>query len=67
MLLKNNDIREAARQAGVNLWQIAYEFGVTDSHFSRRLRRELSRDEKSRIFDIIDKLKREGQKNDSNH
>ena len=43
---KNADIRRAAASAGVKLWQIAEVLGVNDGNFSRRLRRELSADEK---------------------
>lgn len=35
----NTEIREAANQAGVFLWQIADRLGITDSNFSRKLRR----------------------------
>lgn len=52
----NRDIRLAAAGAGVRMWQIADELGVRDCNFSRRLRHELSDDEKERIFFIIRKL-----------
>ena len=37
----NMDIRRAAASAGFYLWEVAAEVGVTDSTFSRKLRREL--------------------------
>lgn len=52
----NNDIKLRAAGAGVRLWQIAEELGIHDSNFSRKLRRELSPEEKDRIFAIIEKL-----------
>lgn len=52
----NADIRETAKQAGVRLWQIADELGINDGNFSRKLRRELSADEKAKIYDIISQL-----------
>lgn len=52
----NEDIRDAARMAGVHLWQIAEELGVNDGNFSRKLRKELSAEEKSNIYAIIARL-----------
>lgn len=49
----NKDIREAAASAGVFLWQVAEAIGVTDGTFSRKLRRELSDDDKAVILQII--------------
>ena len=57
----NADIRRAAASAGVKLWQIAEGLGVNDGNFSRRLRRELSADEKEKIFQIIDNFKEQEQ------
>lgn len=50
------DIRRTAMAAGVKLWQIADELGIADCNFSRKLRKELSADEKEKIFKIIDKI-----------
>lgn len=55
----NKDIREAAREAGVHLWRIAERLKINDGNFSRRLRRELSAEEKTQIERIICDLKRE--------
>lgn len=57
--MKNNDIRKAAMVAGVFLWQIAEELGMTDGNFSRRLRKELPGAEKEKIFAIIERLAKE--------
>ena len=54
--MKNNDIRLRAAGAGVKLWQIADELGIVDSSLSRKLRKELTKEEKEHIFTIIDKL-----------
>lgn len=59
--MKNIDIREAAARAGVKLWQIADKLGIYDGNFSRRLRNELSEEEKKKIFSIIDELVKEEQ------
>jgi len=52
----NLEIREAAKKKGVKLWEIAYALGVTDSTFSRKLRRELPEKERTRILAEIDRL-----------
>ena len=54
--MKNTDIREAAKTAGIRLWQIADKLGITDGNFSRKLRKELSADEKQKIIAIISEL-----------
>ena len=55
--MKNKDVREYAKKAGVMLWQIAYELGMTDGTFSRKLRRELPDAEKEKIRQIIARLR----------
>lgn len=52
----NVEIREAANKAGVFLWQIAERLGITDSNFSRKLRREFAPEEREKILDIINDL-----------
>lgn len=53
----NRDVKLAAAGAGVKLWQIAEALGIScDSNFSRKLRRELSDEEKAQIFKIINRL-----------
>ena len=54
--MHNTDIRQAAKAAGVKLYQIAAEIGLNDGNFWRRLRYELSDTEKQKIFEIINRL-----------
>lgn len=54
--MKNVKIREAAKRAGVYLWEIAARWGCNDGNFSRKLRRELPEDEQRRILVIISEL-----------
>ena len=54
--MSNKDIREAAKNAGICLWQIADRLGMNDGNFSRKLRRELPPKEREKIFDIINEL-----------
>lgn len=55
--MQNVDIRKAAKEAKVNLWEIAEAYGINDGNFSRKLRRELPNAEKAKILDIIEQIK----------
>jgi hypothetical protein len=56
-IMKNNkDIRAEIEKARVKLWEIADKLGINDSSLSRKLRKELSPDEKERIRKIISEL-----------
>lgn len=57
--MENRDIRLKAAGAGIKLWQIADKIGITDSHFSRKLRKEFSPAEKEKILGIISELEQE--------
>ena len=54
--MANQDIRRAAGGAGVRLWQVANALGINDSALSRKLRKELSTDEKEKILSVIEQL-----------
>lgn len=54
--LANKDIRESLRVNNIKYWQVADEYGISDGNFSRKLRKELSKEEKDKIFNIINKL-----------
>lgn len=60
-VMHNKDIRHVAAGSGVRLWQIAEALGIADCSFSRKLRKELSEEEKQRIFGIIKNLAREAE------
>ncbi|OUO37877.1 hypothetical protein [Flavonifractor sp. An306] len=57
--MKNQEIRRAAVASSVKLWRIADALGITDSSFSRKLRKELPQEEKEKIFSIIQQLAKE--------
>ena len=59
--MNNQEIRKAARAAGVKLWQVAYAMGMSDASFSRKLRLELTGPEKEKILEAIQKLEKEGK------
>lgn len=54
--MANEDIRKSLKINNIKYWQVANEYGITDGNFSRKLRKELSSEEKKKIFNIIDKL-----------
>ncbi len=53
---RNQDIRRAAKDAGVKLWEIAEAIGISSAWLSVRLRKELTPDEKAEILAIIYRL-----------
>lgn len=53
----NQDIRSAAKTASVPLWAIAEKQGMGELSLIRKLRHELSEDEKKAILKIIAELK----------
>lgn len=57
--LKNQDIRDEVKDAGLKLWQIAEELRIADYNLSRKLRHELTGEEKTRIRGIIERLREE--------
>ena len=61
MIQANQKIRRTAAAAGVKLWQIATRLGITDSYFSRLLRKELPEDKQAQIMKIIAELEQEAR------
>ena len=59
MTQANQKIRRTAAAAGVKLWQIANRLGITDSYFSRLLRKELPEKKQAEIMQIIAELEQE--------
>lgn len=55
----NVDVRRTAAGNGVRLWQIADALGISDCSLSRKLRKELSAEEKAAVFAIIQNLSQE--------
>jgi predicted XRE-type DNA-binding protein len=58
--MANVEIKRLAEERGVRLWQIAEKCGVTDSTFSRKLRKELPEAEKQKIRNFIAELSTQG-------
>lgn len=57
----NKEIRDAAKEVGVCLWQVAEKLGVSDGNFSRKLRRELPAEDREKVLSIIRELSQEKQ------
>lgn len=54
--MENIEIRTAYMAAGIKQWQLAKALGLSETHFSRKLRQELSTEEKDRVIATIEKL-----------
>ena len=61
--MTNQDIRTAAKEKNVKLWEISDRLGINDGNFSRKLRHELSDAEKARVFEIIEDIAARKEKN----
>ena len=57
--MKNKDIRAAIADAGLRMWQVAEALNIADTTFCRKLRRELSDDDKARVYAAIAELAKE--------
>lgn len=61
-MLCNQDIRSAAKNNQVCLWEIAEKLNISEPTITRRFRRELPADEKQRVLTIIDEIAAAKQK-----
>ena len=59
MPIHNQDIRGSIKESGFPYWLVAEKYGIGESTFSRRLRKELPPEEKEKILAIIEELKGE--------
>lgn len=56
-IMTGSEVKEKITTAGLKLWQVAYAYGVTDSHFSRLLRKDFTDEQTNKILSIIEELK----------
>lgn len=54
--MANEGIRQAAKKAGVRLWEIAEALGIADTTFSRYLRRDMPQEETLKILKVIEQI-----------
>ena len=53
----NKDVRDMVEERGFHLWELAEALGLSsDSALSRKLRRELSSEQKQHIFKTLDRM-----------
>ena len=56
MMKPNQDVRNAVKEIGFRLWELAEALGIYDGNLSRKLRRELPTDQKEHILRTIDRM-----------
>ena len=66
MIKKNTDIRKAAKESGVFLWEIADKLGVSEPTVNRYLRKEMSDSQKAKFCAAIEQVKLEHQAETAN-
>lgn len=54
--MANEGIRQAAKKAGVRLWEIAEALGIADTTFSRYLRRDMPQEETLKNLKVIEQI-----------
>ncbi len=59
MMKRNNDVRSAAKENGVYLYEIAEKLGVSEPTFIRWLRKELDEPTKRKALAAIEQIRRE--------
>ena len=59
IFLTKAEIKQLAKNAGIYMWQIAEKLEITDSTFSRKLRRPLSEADTAKVLAAIEHLSAE--------
>ncbi len=54
--MANIDVRKAAKDKGVFLWEIASYFGFSEPTLTRKFRVEMPESEKAEILSVIEKI-----------
>lgn len=57
--MANQKLKFYAQGKGVRLWQVADKFGVSDSYFSRKLRKEFTEEEAEKFKKFADEVAEE--------
>lgn len=57
--MTNAEVRAAIQTAGVRYWQLADALGIHPATLSVKLRRELKQEEKAKLLQAVERLKRE--------
>lgn len=59
--MRNKEIHEAFFKSGVKKWIAAEKLGISDVAFSKKLRKELSKEEKEMILKVIKEVQSESE------
>lgn len=59
--MSGSEVKQLVLDSGLKLWQVAEHWGLTDSNFSRRLRKPFDEKEVDRIKAIIANIKNAAQ------
>ena len=59
--MKNLDIRQALKENNIKHWQLADALNIAEFTLCRKLRHELSKEQKENIFAVIEQLKKENK------
>ena len=54
--MDNEKLRNYAWGKGVKLWQIAEKFGITDASLSRKMRKELNKEDAGKFKEYVDQI-----------
>lgn len=54
--MANLDIRQALLEANLKQWRVAESLGISESQFSKMLRRELPEDKKNQVLEAINNI-----------
>ena len=55
-MAENAELRDYAKEKGVKMWEVAEALRIADCTLSRRLRRKLSPNERTRFIAAVDHL-----------
>ena len=58
--MNNRELKLYAASKGVRLWQVAEKFGITDAAFSRKLRKEFSKEDAEQFKVYVDEIASNG-------
>ena len=59
--MNNLEVRLAIKEARLFNYEVAAKLGISETYFSRKLRQELTQEEKRKILELIDNLAQEKQ------
>lgn len=54
--MSNQKIRDYAKKKNVYLWEIAFQMNVSEPTITRKLRTELSKEDTTKILNIVDEI-----------